>query len=90
MFEEFPSFDANVHVGGPVEKNTLHYIHSLGNKIEDSIQISENLYWSGNFETLKELVSIPNQPKKPAPKNIIIKIKSRRPIVFIKNMAENR
>ena len=56
LFEEFPSFDANVHVGGPVEKNTLHYIHSLGNKIEDSIQISENLYWSGNFETLKELV----------------------------------
>ena len=23
LFEDFPSFDANVHVGGPVEKNTL-------------------------------------------------------------------
>jgi putative transcriptional regulator len=56
LFEEFPSFDANVHVGGPVEKNTLHYIHSLGNRIDGSIQIHENLYWSGNFEMLKELI----------------------------------
>ena len=56
LFEDFPSFDANVHVGGPVEKNTLHYIHSLGDKIENSIPISDNLYWSGNFETLKDLI----------------------------------
>ena len=56
LFEDFPSFDANVHVGGPVEKNTLNYIHSLGDKIENSIPISDNLYWSGNFETLKDLI----------------------------------
>lgn len=56
LFEDFPSFDANIHVGGPVEKNTLHYIHSLGDKIDKSIQISENLYWSGNFDTLKDLI----------------------------------
>jgi len=56
LFEDFPSFDANVHVGGPVEKNTLHYIHSLGDKIENSIPISDNLYWSGNFETIKDLI----------------------------------
>ena len=56
LFEDFPSFDANVHVGGPVEKNTLNYIHSLGDKIDNSIPISDNLYWSGNFETLKKLI----------------------------------
>jgi len=56
LFEDFPTFDGNVHVGGPVEKNTLHYIHSLGDKIDKSIQITDNLYWSGNFDTLKELI----------------------------------
>ena len=56
LFEDFPSFDANVHIGGPVEKNTLHYIHSLGDKIDNSIPISDNLYWSGSFDTLKKLI----------------------------------
>ena len=56
LFEDFPSFDAYVHIGGPVEKNTLHYIHSYGDKIDKSIPISDNLYWSGNFDTLKKLI----------------------------------
>ena len=32
LFEDFPSFDANVHVGGPVEKNTLHSLFLGGDR----------------------------------------------------------
>ena len=56
LIEDFPKFNAKVHIGGPVEKNTLHFIHSLGDKIDQSVAVSENLYWSGNFETLKTLI----------------------------------
>ncbi len=57
LFEDFPEFNANIYIGGPVQKNSLHFIHSLGNKIEGSLAVTENLYWSGNFEILKDLIS---------------------------------
>jgi len=50
--------DMPLYVGGPVEQNTLHFIHRLGDVIEDSIQISEGLYWGGNYEQLKTLLNI--------------------------------
>ena len=51
--EDFPEFQASLYLGGPVENNTLHFIHRLGNEIPDSIEIMDGLYWGGNFEALK-------------------------------------
>jgi putative transcriptional regulator len=38
-----------VYYGGPVAQNQLFYIHTAGNKIADSMHITGNYYWSGNF-----------------------------------------
>ena len=57
LIENFPTFDARIYIGGPVERNSLHFIHTLGDKITNSVHISENLYWSGNFENLVSLIS---------------------------------
>lgn len=57
LIDGFPHFSAPVYIGGPVQKDTLHFIHSLGNLIDDAIQISKNLYWGGNFQTLIRLVN---------------------------------
>lgn len=57
LISNFPYFDSPVHIGGPVQRETLHFVHSLGDKIDGSIKIGEELYWSGNFKTLKQLVS---------------------------------
>ena len=56
LINEFPRFDATVCIGGPVQKDTLHFIHCMGDLIDGSIQVGENLYWSGNFQTLIDLV----------------------------------
>ena len=56
LIDGFPYFDAPVYIGGPVQKDTLHFIHSMGDLIDDSIYLKENLYWSGNFQTLMKLV----------------------------------
>lgn len=56
LVDDFPSFDANVYVGGPVGLNQLFFIHTLGNKISDSQEILDGLYWGGNFEHLKLLI----------------------------------
>lgn len=49
--------DMSVYIGGPVENNTLHYIHSLGDEIDSSTEISEGVFWGGNFETVKLLLN---------------------------------
>lgn len=54
--ENFPKFDATIYLGGPVETNSLHFLHTLGNEIEFSIPICEGVYWGGDFETVKEKI----------------------------------
>ena len=41
-----------IYLGGPVSSNHLYFIHSLGNIIPDSVQIANNLYFDGDFESL--------------------------------------
>mgnify|MGYP001386181067 CR=1 FL=1 len=42
--------------GGPVEQDNLFFTHTLGDLIPNSIKINNNLFWSGNLETVLELL----------------------------------
>lgn len=54
--KDFPTFNAPLFYGGPVQPDTLHFIHKLGDVLEGSQKILNGLFWGGNFETLKILV----------------------------------
>ena len=54
---DFPDFDAPVYFGGPVQPNTLQFIHR-GKPIDNSIEIADGIYWGGSFEELKTLMSV--------------------------------
>ena len=54
---DFPPFNAPIFMGGPVEPNALFYIHNQGEIIENSRHIHGNIYWSGNFDQLKQLIT---------------------------------
>ena len=56
VIEAFPEFDAPVYLGGPVGIDSLFYIHTLGEKLPDSVRIIEDLYWGGDFDILKEQI----------------------------------
>lgn len=56
LVEDLPDFRAPVFIGGPVEQNTLHYVHRMGHLIEGSRHIAEDIYWGGNFEQVKEMI----------------------------------
>lgn len=56
LIKDFPEFEASVFYGGPVATDTIHYIHDVGEILEESIHVKDNLYWGGNFEQLKALV----------------------------------
>jgi len=50
--------DLPLFVGGPVQQNTLHFIHRRPDLIEGSIQVDQGLYWSGDFEQVKQAVNL--------------------------------
>lgn len=51
---ELPPIDSLLHLGGPVARETLHFIHTEGKKIDGSFEFMKGLFWGGNFETLKK------------------------------------
>jgi putative transcriptional regulator len=58
LFVNFPDFDSEIHIGGPVGTDSVYFIHSLGDAIPGSIHIKENLYWGGDFDTLKMQIKL--------------------------------
>jgi putative transcriptional regulator len=54
--EDFPAFDAPLYFGGPVETDTLFYIHTLGDKLEGAREIINGIYWGGNYDQLKLMI----------------------------------
>lgn len=55
--KQFPEFKGQIYIGGPVNTESLYYIHTLGNFIPGSVHIIDNLYWGGDFEHLKDLIN---------------------------------
>jgi putative transcriptional regulator len=55
--ESFPSIETVMSIGGPVEKETMYLMHSLGGKLIDSLEISDNIYIGGDFEQLYSIIS---------------------------------
>ncbi|MFD0962885.1 YqgE/AlgH family protein [Pseudofulvibacter geojedonensis] len=49
--------DFKVYNGGPVEQDNLYFIHKVPNLIPNSIEITEGIYWGGDFDTVCELIN---------------------------------
>lgn len=46
-----------VYLGGPVQQNTVHFIYRAPAPLfESSIELSDGLYWSGEFEPVVEML----------------------------------
>jgi putative transcriptional regulator len=58
VVKDFPGFDSKIYLGGPVKTDSLFFIHTLGEEIENSIKIIEGLYWGGDIERVKEMISL--------------------------------
>lgn len=56
LFNDFPDKDFNAFLGGPVSVDKLFFLHTLGDKVPDSLQVNDRLYWSGDFDYLTSLL----------------------------------
>lgn len=62
IISDFPPFETTICLGGPVKTDNLYFVHTVGNNIDDSLEIGKNLYWGGDIENVKELILL-NQIK---------------------------
>jgi putative transcriptional regulator len=46
-----------IYNGGPVEQDNLYFIHDIPDLIPNSIEISNGIYWGGEYETIKNLIN---------------------------------
>ena len=56
LFPDFPVFDAQCFMGGPVNPDTVHYLHNRIDLLPGSIHITDNIYWGGDFDLLKQQI----------------------------------
>ncbi len=63
--EDFPEFDTPLYFGGPVDTDSLFYIHTIGEKLKGAREIAKGIFWGGDYEQLKLLIDTkqihPNQ-----------------------------
>jgi putative transcriptional regulator len=54
-----PEIEASfkIYNGGPVDQDNLYFIHTIPELITDSIEISNGIFWGGDFELTKSLIN---------------------------------
>jgi putative transcriptional regulator len=53
----FPSIDAVMSIGGPVENESMYFMHTFGNELNDSLEIMDGIYIGGDFQQLYSFIS---------------------------------
>jgi putative transcriptional regulator len=57
---DFPDIQARISVGGPVETQSLFFIHSFGKEIEGAVAINDSLFFGGDYEQVQLLLKDPS------------------------------
>ncbi len=58
VVKDFPEFNSRIFLGGPVQSDSLYFIHTLGDRIENSLEIIPGIYWGGEIEQVRELIEL--------------------------------
>lgn len=56
LFEGLEGHQLPVYIGGPVEPDTIHFLHQYPNLINGSYALTDQIYWGGNFEDVRSLI----------------------------------
>lgn len=46
-----------IYNGGPVEQDNLYFIHKIPHLVPDSVEISNGIYWGGDFSVVSKLIT---------------------------------
>ena len=51
VMDELKNFNHDIFIGGPVQQDTLHFIHR-NKEIEGGAAVMQDICWGGNFENV--------------------------------------
>lgn len=63
LVDDLKGFKYPVFYGGPVQLDTVHFIHTLPLLITGGVFIGNGMYWGGDFSIVKALIKGNNLPK---------------------------
>ena len=56
LISNLETCDFPVYYGGPVQTDTIHFLHRCPELIPDGLNIGNGIYWGGDFEKTSELI----------------------------------
>lgn len=54
--QDFTPFETEIYLGGPVNIDTLFFVHNKGPEIEGSFKITEGVYWGGESDVIRQMM----------------------------------
>lgn len=58
VVKDFPEFQSKIYLGGPVQSDSLFFIHTVGEQIENSLEILPGIYWGGDIDRVREMIEL--------------------------------
>lgn len=55
VLKEFKDSDFRLFLGGPVETEAVHYLHTYGDLIPNAQHVKGNLWWGGDYKAIAEM-----------------------------------
>lgn len=56
LISDLEGYSLPVYYGGPVQMDTIHFLHQYPDLIPESVKVSNDIFWGGNFETVTALL----------------------------------
>jgi putative transcriptional regulator len=56
LMEGFDGYNIPVYYGGPVQMDTIHFLHQYPDEIPGGVQVMKDVYWGGDFAILSDMV----------------------------------
>lgn len=56
LMPELKGYKLPVYYGGPVQMDTIHFLHQYPDEIPGSVEVIKGIYWGGDFELLVDLI----------------------------------
>jgi putative transcriptional regulator len=58
VIPDLEEFKIPLYFGGPVQKDTIHFLHQYPDIIAGGEEVFDGVYWGGNFESVVALIKI--------------------------------
>jgi putative transcriptional regulator len=57
LIPEVEGFKLPVYYGGPVQMNTIHFLHRYPDEVKGGIEVMNGIFWGGDFDAVISLIN---------------------------------